>query len=82
MTAQEKIQKVTEISQSKGWSISVDYDELQMKFMGLESRKDEYMNRTRTENETKDYYSEVNETKRRLDRAQAQLSKAGANDRG
>ena len=24
MTAQEKIQKVTEISQSKGWSISVD----------------------------------------------------------
>ena len=26
----------------------------------------------------KDYYSEVNETKRRLDRAQAQLSKAGA----
>ena len=30
------------------------------------------------ENETKDYYSEVNETKRRLDRAQAQLSKAGA----
>lgn len=55
-----------------------DYDELQMKFMGLESRKDEYMNRTRPENETKDYYSEVNETKRRLDRAQAQLSKAGA----
>ena len=49
-----------------------------MKFMGLESRKDEYMNRTRPENETKDYYSEVNETKRRLDRAQAQLSKAGA----
>ena len=43
-----------------------------------ESRKDEYMNRTRPENETKDYYSEVNETKRRLDRAQAQLSKAGA----
>ena len=41
-----------------------DYDELQMKFMGLESRKDEYMNRTRPENETKDYYSEVNETKR------------------
>ena len=50
-----------------------------MKFMGLESRKDEYINGTRPENETKDYYSEVNETKRRLDRAQAQLSKAGQN---
>lgn len=52
-----------------------EYDELQMKFMGLESRKDDYMNGRRPENETKDYYSEVNETKRQLDRAEADLEK-------
>lgn len=55
-----------------------DYEELQMKFMGLESRKDDYMSGARPENETKDYYSEVNDTKRRLDRAETELSKCQA----
>lgn len=52
-----------------------EYDEQQMKFMGLESRKDDYINNRKPENETKDYYNEVNETKRQLDRVQMELDK-------
>lgn len=52
-----------------------EYDEQQMKFMGLESRKDDYINGRKPENETKDYYNEVNETKRQLDRVQSDLEK-------
>lgn len=47
------------------------FDEAQMAFMGLESRKADYVAGRQPENETKNYYRQVNETKRRLDRAQA-----------
>jgi hypothetical protein len=52
-----------------------DYDEVQMKFMGLESRKDEYVTGKRSDAESKVYYSDVNETKRQLDRALADYNK-------
>jgi DNA repair exonuclease SbcCD ATPase subunit len=52
-----------------------EYEEWQMKFMGLESRKDDYINNRKTEDEKKNYYSEVNETKRQLDKAQADFER-------
>lgn len=52
-----------------------EYEELQMTFMGLQSRKDSYVQGHRTDSETKSYYNEVNDTKRRLDRAQAACEK-------
>lgn len=52
-----------------------EYDEQQMKFMGLESRKDDYINGRKPENETKNYYNDVNETKRQADRAQSELER-------
>lgn len=51
------------------------YEELQLTFMGLESRKDDYVSRRQPENETKNYYNQVNETKRLLDRAKAACEK-------
>ena len=52
-----------------------DCDEIHMQFMGLESRKDEYMSGKKPEEETKSYYGQVNETKRKMDRADAELAK-------
>lgn len=52
-----------------------EYDEAQLIFMGLESRKEQYVSGQRPESETKSYYGQVNEAKRHLDRAQAALEK-------
>jgi hypothetical protein len=52
-----------------------EYEEQQMKFMGLESRKDDYINNRKPEDEKKTYYSEVNDTKRQLDKAQADFER-------
>ncbi len=52
-----------------------EYDEQQMAFMGLESRKDLFNRGLKPENETKKYYSEVNETMRRIERIQAECEK-------
>lgn len=52
-----------------------EYDEAQMAFMGLESRKEQYVSGQRPESETRTYYSEVNEAKRNLDRMEAARDK-------
>ncbi len=44
-----------------------EYEEAQMSFMSLESKKDEYISGKHTDSETKSYYNRVNETKRKLD---------------
>lgn len=52
-----------------------EYDEIQMSFMGLESKKDEYISGKHTDSETKSYYNQVNETKRKLDSAKNDWAK-------
>ncbi len=52
-----------------------DYEETQMQFMSLESKKDEYISGSRPESETKNYYNQVNDKKRELDRVQAVFEK-------
>ena len=55
---------------------SREYDEINMKFMGLESKKDEYMNgSSHTPDESKQYYSDVNNAKRKLDSARNEYEK-------
>lgn len=46
-----------------------ELDESEKTFSDLEGRKDDYFNRLRPEAETKNYYNQVNEVKRKLDRA-------------
>lgn len=52
-----------------------EYDEAQMKFMSLESKKNAYVSGNMPQNDTKNYYSAVNEAKRQLDRAKAEYDK-------
>jgi hypothetical protein len=55
---------------------SREYDEVQMKFMGLQSRKDEFITGMHDDSSTKSYYNEVNETKRSLDHSESNYNKS------
>ena len=64
VNAREKLDKLT-----------AEFDEAGQKFVDLESKKDRYVNNMMPENDTKRYYNDVNDTKRRLDRAEEQVEK-------
>ena len=52
-----------------------DYEEAQLEFMSLESKKDEYISGKHSDSETKSYYNQVNEKKRKLDNAKEDWAK-------
>lgn len=56
-------------------NVTEEESALNDKFKQLDSEKDKYVNNMMPENETKRYYSDVNDTKRRLDRAQEQCER-------
>ncbi|MGN0316344.1 MAG: hypothetical protein ACI4E1_00235 [Lachnospira sp.] len=52
-----------------------EYTEAEGIFDSLENKKDDYINNLRPESETKSFYNQVNEGKRRLDRTKESLDK-------
>ncbi len=52
-----------------------EYEEAQMNFMSLESKKDEYISGRHSDSETKSYYNQVNEKKRMLDNSKNDWAK-------
>ena len=51
------------------------YDEIRSEFQKLEVVKDDYIKNRKTEEESRRYYADVNETKRELDRNQEDCEK-------
>lgn len=64
----EDKEKQLEDAREKYESAGKDYDEIQKDFTKLESEKDDFFGRRKSEEDTKKYYSNVNSTKRELDR--------------
>lgn len=65
----ENKKKQLEEAQKRADKASQEYSEVSVNFSDLELKKDEYINGAHTENETKSYYSRVNDVKRQLDRS-------------
>ncbi len=70
---EEEAAKLSETTEKLRTRMELDqreYDEAQMHFMSLESKKDAYVSGHMLKDDTKKYYNDVNEAKRQLDRAQ------------
>ena len=71
----ENINGQLEAAKEKSEQLNASFNEISEKFKKLEKIKEEYVKNRHTESETKQYYSDVNETKRQLDYAELQCIK-------